>query len=117
MKLAVASDLHIEFGDIILDNIVTKADALVLAGDICMLKDLEKDSERGERTRNFFKRVSFAFPRTLYVMGNHEHYAGDFAKGRQRFEDFCSAHVITNITLLEKDTVRINEYEFIGGTL
>ena len=117
MRLAIASDLHIEFGDIILDNIVTKADVLVLAGDICMLKDLDKESERGERTRNFFKRVSLAFPRILYVMGNHEHYAGDFAKGRQRFEDFCSAHIITNITLLEKDTVRIDGYEFIGGTL
>ena len=116
MRLAVASDLHVEFGDIILDNIVTKADVLVLAGDICMLKDLDKQSERGDRTRNFFQRVSFQFPQVLYVMGNHEHYGGDFAKGRSRFNEFASDHLIANIRLLEKDTARIGDYEFIGGT-
>ena len=117
MRVAIASDLHIEFGDIILDNVVAKADLLILAGDICMLKDLDKQSERGDRTRNFFQRISSNFPQTLYVMGNHEHYGGDFAKGRQRFEDFCSTHLISNIRLLEKDTVKIDGYEFIGGTL
>lgn len=116
MKLAIASDLHIEFGDINLKN-EQQADVLILAGDVCMLKDLDKQSERGERTRNFFQRVSFQFPRVLYVMGNHEHYGGDFAKGVQRFQDFCNAHCITNITLLDKQTVKIDNYEFIGGTL
>ena len=117
MRLAVASDLHVEFGDINLDNIVAKADVLVLAGDICMLADLDKQSERGFRTRNFWQRISQNFPRTLYVMGNHEHYRGDFAKGRERFQTFCDNHAITNITLLEKETVKIGDYQFIGGTL
>ena len=116
MKLAIASDLHIEFGDINLKN-EDNADLLILAGDICMLKDLDKQSERGDRSRDFFKRVSFQFPRVLYVMGNHEHYSGDFAKGPERFQDFCNAHCITNITLMDKDTVKIGDYEFIGGTL
>ena len=116
MKIAVASDLHVEFGDIILNN-DGNADLLVLAGDIIMMKDLDKESERGDRCRNFFKRVSFQFPQTLYVMGNHEHYGGDFAKSKQRFLDFCTVHNITNIHLLDKGTYRINGYEFIGGTL
>lgn len=116
MKLAIASDLHIEFGDINLKN-EHGADVLILAGDICMLKDLDKHSERGDRSRDFFKRVSFQFPRVLYVMGNHEHYSGDFARGPKQFADFCSAHAITNITLLDKQTVTIDGYEFIGGTL
>lgn len=117
MRLAVCSDLHVEFGDIILDNIVTKADVLILAGDICMLKDLDKQSERGDRTRNFFQRVSQNFPRVLYVMGNHEHYGGDFAKGRERFQTFCNSHAISNITLLDKETIEYGGYQFIGGTL
>jgi len=60
MKVALASDLHVEFGDIDLVN-EQGADLLILAGDICMLKDLDKQSERGNRARNFFLRVSQAW--------------------------------------------------------
>lgn len=116
MKLAIGSDLHVEFGDIDLKN-TEGADLLILAGDICMLKDLDKQSERGDTARNFFQRVSAEFPRTLYVMGNHEHYSGDFAKGPERFRTFCELHHITNITLLDKESVVIDGYDFHGGTL
>jgi predicted phosphodiesterase len=116
VKIALASDLHVEFGDIDLVN-TQGVDLLILAGDICMLKDLDKQSERGDTARNFFQRVSAAFPRTLYVMGNHEHYSGDFAKGPERFRTFCDLHHITNITLLDKEMVTVNGYDFFGGTL
>ena len=116
MKIALASDLHVEFGDIDLVN-TQEADLLILAGDICMLKDLDKQSERGDTARNFFLRVSQAWPKTLYVMGNHEHYSGDFAKGAERFRTFCEAHDITNVTLLDKESVVIDGYDFHGGTL
>jgi len=116
VKLAIASDLHVEFGDIDLKN-TQGADVLILAGDICMLKDLDKQSERGDTARNFFHRVSAEFPRTLYIMGNHEHYSGDFAKGPDRFRSFCELHHITNITLLDKESVEINGYDFHAGTL
>jgi Icc-related predicted phosphoesterase len=116
VRLAVASDLHVEFGDINLVN-DQGAELLILAGDICMIKDLDKQSERGDRTRNFFQRVSQEFPWTIYVMGNHEHYGGDFAKSEQRFNDFRESHSIYNINLLNKDTYRLGGYEFIGGTL
>lgn len=116
MKIALASDLHVEFGDIDLVN-TGAADLLILAGDIVMLKDLDKQSERGDRARNFFLRVSQAWPRALYVMGNHEHYSGDFAKGPARFRTFCELHGIANITLLDKESVVIDGYDFHGGTL
>jgi len=116
MKLAIGSDLHVEFGDIDLKN-EGGADLLILAGDIVMLKDLDKQSERGDTARGFFQRVSAEFPRTLYVMGNHEHYSGDFAKGSERFRTFCELHGITNITLLDKESVTIAGYDFHGGTL
>ena len=116
MKIALASDLHVEFGDIDLVN-TGAADLLILAGDICMLKDLDKQSERGDTARNFFLRVSQAWPKTLYVMGNHEHYSGDFAKGTERFRTFRATHHIANITLLDKESVVIDGYDFHGGTL
>jgi Icc-related predicted phosphoesterase len=116
VKIALASDLHVEFGDIDLVN-TQEADLLILAGDIVMLKDLDKQSERGDTARNFFLRVSQAWPRTLYVMGNHEHYSGDFAKGTERFKTFCELHDITNVTLLDKESVVIDGYDFHGGTL
>ena len=47
MKIALASDLHVEFGDIDLVN-TQGVDLLILAGDIVMLKDLDKQSERGD---------------------------------------------------------------------
>jgi Icc-related predicted phosphoesterase len=116
VKIALASDLHVEFGDIDLVN-EQAADLLILAGDIVMLKDLDKQSERGDRSRNFFQRVSQNWSKTLYVMGNHEHYSGDFAKGAERFRTFCEHHGITNITLLDKEHVNIRGYDFYGGTL
>jgi Icc-related predicted phosphoesterase len=82
-----------------------------------MAKDLDKQSERGDRTRNFFQRVSVEFPQIIYVTGNHEIYSGDFAKVHTQIQNFLDTHSITNITMLDKQTVTIDGYEFIGGTL
>lgn len=116
MKIAIGSDLHVEFGDIELKN-TDNVDVLVLAGDICVMNHLTKQTPYGDVARDFWKRVSFQFPRVLYVMGNHEHYGGDFAKSKQQFEDFCGYHNIYNVKLLDKETVEIDGYQFIGGTL
>jgi predicted phosphodiesterase len=44
MKIAVCSDLHLEFGPISLEN-TENADVLILSGDICVANDLkERDS-------------------------------------------------------------------------
>jgi len=39
MKVALASDVHLEFGPISLDN-TEGADVLILSGDICVAKDV-----------------------------------------------------------------------------
>jgi len=41
MKIAICSDLHLEFGTISLEN-TENADVLILSGDICVAKDLMK---------------------------------------------------------------------------
>ena len=110
MKIAVTSDLHLEFGDIILKN-EESADVLILGGDICVAKNLTPE------VIDFFQRVSFEFPETIYIMGNHEHYNGDYAKSGERMQDMFDSLNIRNIHLLDRSTLHLGDFTFIGGTL
>ena len=116
MKLYVTSDLHLEFADLNIKN-HDEVDVLILGGDICTAHHIDKQSERGERYRAFFQRVSQNFSNIIYVMGNHEHYSGDFAKSQSQLQNMFDQLKLGNIHLLEKSTVDIGEYTFIGGTL
>jgi Icc-related predicted phosphoesterase len=116
MKIAIASDLHLEFGDINLQN-TDNADVLILSGDICVARDVAREGERGDRVRDFFKRVSFQFPRVVYVMGNHEHYSGDYAKSHSIMQNLFDSHGLSNVHLLERSSVEIDGVLFLGGTL
>lgn len=108
MKIALASDLHLEFGPISLEN-DEKADVLILSGDICVASNF------GKKETDFFKECSERFPKVVYIMGNHEHYNGDFELTekilREELEEF------KNIHFLEKQTVEIGDFVFVGGTL
>ena len=115
MKIALCSDLHLEFADIILKN-DENADVLILGGDICLAKELPyADSEKGQRYRDFFSRCAFQFPHVIYIMGNHEHYHGTF----QHSDEFIRAEVCKydNFYFLDKESKEINDTVFIGGTL
>ena len=118
LRIALASDLqlHLEFGDIVLEN-KEKADVLILAGDICVAKDCAKDNYIAERNRAFFQRVSAQFPKVIYIMGNHEHYDGDFVQSKTLLQKMFDDLYLTNIILLEKETITIDDVTFIGGTL
>ena len=54
MKLAIGSDLHLEWGPIELTN-TENADALILAGDICQAVDANNEVNVGKTVRTFFK--------------------------------------------------------------
>lgn len=124
MKIAVASDVHLEFGDINLENI-NDAEVLILSGDICVAADLDmrdrRQTEMGfarwrsEMFHEFFERCATNFPHVIYVLGNHEHYHSDFATTlidmRRKL-----AH-LPNLYILERDVKVINDVTFIGGTL
>lgn len=123
MKLAVASDIHLEFGDITLKN-DENADVLILSGDICVAHDVGRpesdsilESARSQRVRDFFKRCSEGFPHTVYIMGNHEHYHGDFSRTQKVLEHMLDTQGLHNVYLLEKQTKNIDDWTFIGGTL
>jgi Icc-related predicted phosphoesterase len=123
MKIAICSDLHLEFGDINLQN-TENADVLILGGDICVAADIGKpdpnnfmEGAKSNRITDFFKRCSFQFPHVIYIMGNHEHYHGDFATSGNKLKSLIESNMLSNVYLLDKESKKINDVTFIGGTL
>ena len=114
MKIALASDIHLEFGDINLQN-QENADVLILSGDICTAKVFKKGGDQRKRVIDFFNRVSFQFPQVIYVMGNHEHYDFDIAKTYKTLKSQLT--VWPNIHLLEKESYELDGINFVGATL
>jgi Icc-related predicted phosphoesterase len=114
MKIALASDIHLEFADLILKN-EENADVLILSGDICTAKVFKHKPKERAMVKDFFKRCAFQFPHVVYIMGNHEHYDFDIAKTYDRLK--AELADLPNIHLLEKETWDHNGATFVGGTL
>jgi Icc-related predicted phosphoesterase len=114
MRIALASDIHLEFGDLFLKN-EENADVLILSGDICTVKQFQKKPKESFLVKDFFKRCAFQFPHVVYIMGNHEHYDYDIALTYNRLK--AELADLPNIHLLEKESWEHNGVTFIGGTL
>ena len=130
MKVAVCSDLHLEFGPITLEN-PGGVEVLILSGDILVENDLDiydrRQIELGYmRNRSamlhtFFEEVCEAFPHVIYVAGNHEHYHGDFAHTLRNLKEKIHQH--KNLHILDKEVFKYRsmedqvEYTFVGSTL
>jgi hypothetical protein len=122
MKIAVCSDLHLEFGTISLEN-TENADVLILSGDICVANDLkERDSynikgenDKSNQFHTFFQECCARFPAVIYIAGNHEHYHGDYAKSIGIIRS--NLGYLVNLHVLDKESVILNDHLFIGGTL
>ena len=122
MKVALASDIHLEFGTISLDN-TENADVLILSGDICVEKELrERDSydirgaqDKSNQFHTFFQECSARFPHVIYVMGNHEHYHGDYKFTLENLKH--NLGYLKNLHILEKEIFTVEDVTFIGGTL
>lgn len=126
MKLAICSDLHLEFGDITLKN--AGADVLILGGDIMTaqeLHDFKADDTKfadeltrratAERYREFLARCSAEFPHVIYIAGNHEFYHGKYPDAYNYLEAECQA--FNNVYFLEQGKKEIADVTFIGATL
>ena len=113
MKIALGSDLHLEFGAIELHN-TEAADVLILSGDILVAKHLNPAHHHNDRYRKFFKECCERFPHVVYVLGNHEHYSYDI----QETVAYLKKELIyDNLYILENETVDILDYTFIGATV
>jgi predicted phosphodiesterase len=131
MKIALASDLHLEFQDINLKN-DEGAEVLILSGDIMIAEDLHNHpptvtnpyapyidlgsrQKAAQRFRDFLSRVSAEFPHVVYVAGNHEFYHGRWGASLGHLRETCALY--PNIYFLERDVKVINDVTFIGATL
>jgi Icc-related predicted phosphoesterase len=129
MKIAITSDVHLEFGDLDFAN-DQNADVLILGGDIFIAEDLNhfepnlinndvliptRMALRAQRCYDFVRRCCERFPNVVLIMGNHEHYHGDFAESawviRKTFAEF------ENLYFLDNQFAVIDNVVFFGGTL
>jgi predicted phosphohydrolase len=119
ISIQISSDLHLECID---DNdidplkyITPTADILILAGDIGSLYKLQQ-------LTNFLTKLSPYFQTIIYVPGNHEYYylVNDTTKLSYNILDtrlFDLGKSITNLYILNRDSVRINNLCIAGCTL
>jgi Icc-related predicted phosphoesterase len=131
MRVALCSDLHLEFEDINIQN-TENADVLILSGDILVAEDLHNHPEvhpkdpvnipnlgrrqlSAQRFRDFMKRCSFQFPHVVVIAGNHEFYHGNWKASIQYLRDEYSK--FPNIYFLEQELKVIGDVTFIGATL
>jgi DNA repair exonuclease SbcCD nuclease subunit len=121
MKIAICSDIHLEFGPISLEN-TENAEVLILSGDICVAKDIldldpyeSKFDDKSSRIHLFFQECCARFKHVIYIAGNHEHYHGDFAETFNVFRNRLG--YLVNLHILDKESVFINSVMFVGGTL
>lgn len=112
MKIAIASDVHLEFGGLNITN-TEGADVLVLAGDIFVENKGYYDREH----LNFFEQASKEFKDVIYITGNHEYYNGNFPKVDARIQELFDENGLTNIHFLRNSSKGIGDVTFIGGTL
>jgi predicted phosphodiesterase len=131
MKIAIASDLHLEFEPITLPN-KENARVLILSGDIVTANPLHKfpvveppasnvnwkpseNQINAMRYRDFFHHVSNEYEHVVQVAGNHEFYHGNFPDVYDWMREETSKY--NNIHFLQDDTVEIDGLVFMGATL
>jgi Icc-related predicted phosphoesterase len=123
MRVDVCSDLHLEFADLTLPG----GDVLIISGDACEARYLKKSDyspdsvqfswedprKKTGRYYRFFEEECAKYRKTIMVMGNHEHYGGQFEKTYDLIQENLPAHV----QLMEKETAEIDGVLFVGATL
>ena len=111
VKIYYCSDLHLELEDdtyeLFIDDVYSDS-YLVLAGDICQYRKMD-------RLKLFLNKLSKKFKRIIYVPGNHEYYFSELSDdlGRECVKN------IKNVYLLQNESVVFDDDEimFYGTTL
>lgn len=124
MKIAVCSDVHLEFGPLTLEN-PGDVDVLILSGDILVENDLDEYVEaqvesgfarhRSTMYHTFFQECAEQFKHVIYIAGNHEHYHGDFKYTLSSLKKKFA--YLKNVHVLDKEVITIDGIKFVGSTL
>lgn len=110
VKIGLMSDVHLEFGPLDVEN-NEGVDVLILAGDIAVAGYYGRpNSAHHDKAEEFFRQCSEKFPNVLYVMGNHEHYNGEFGKTIDHMKTELAKY--PNIHVLENES-----WTFEDGTM
>lgn len=116
MRCTYMSDLHLESETFAPS--FRGGDVLILAGDLCHARCLDParpdrySQAQRERVERFLEGARLAFPRILFVPGNHEHYDGVF----EDTVPLLRQH-LDGVTVLDDEVVEIDGVRFFGATL
>lgn len=113
MKLKVLSDLHLEHFTACQVYPVGEGDVLVLAGDILNAKHFKTDGYIHAVYDRFLDDCSKNYDKVLYVFGNHEYYGYNYEGAKRKIKE----NLPQNFQILDNDTVKIGDWNFIGFTL
>ncbi len=119
MKIALLSDLHLEWSDFTVTN-PDNADVLILAGDILIANDLIKfpaniSDHARNRYQKFLANCSEQFEHVIMLAGNHEFYHGTFNQTINVLR--AETNKYHNITFFENNYLEIDNVLFVGSTL
>ncbi len=103
MKVAIFSDIHLEFKAPFAPRLGSGVDVVVLAGDIAAGCDGIEWAKR-----------ALAHYAVVYVAGNHEFYNGHWDRTIERMRASAKG---SNVHFLEDDAVTIADTRFVGCTL
>ncbi|MBU2750179.1 metallophosphoesterase [Acidithiobacillus thiooxidans] len=107
MKIAFASDLHLEFDDTLTLTGLSNVDVLILASDVDVLPASYPILLRRLR-------LVYSGP-VLFILGNHGYYHGRFPNAQKKFRKAIAED--DRAWLLENESVTINGVRFLGATL
>ncbi|MGD8174490.1 metallophosphoesterase [Marinimicrobium sp. ARAG 43.8] len=110
MRLAIASDLHLEFSTADRSRALSfpaDLDVIVLAGDIAT----------GKHSLDIIFDLSLRHPTShiVWIAGNHEYYQHNIDQQIDEYRSACDGN--DRVHFLENDSVVIDSVRFIGSTL
>lgn len=109
MKIHICSDLHCEFKWHFIPPLEDEKNIVViLAGDIGLAKKPTTYFETIKDTCSRFRHV-------IMVLGNHEHYKGNFPTSYSKI--LAETAEFENFDIMEKETVVIDDVAFVCATL
>jgi predicted phosphodiesterase len=114
MRIQLFSDLHLERDPTFRPYIAPDTDVVVLAGDIGSYQSGSRLGSHDFGLELFAPALGAPCPTVLFVPGNHEFDAMDFAATTARLRATCTR---LGITWLEQEVVTIGAVRFMGTTL
>ena len=113
VNIQLLSDLHLESNPHFVPQPTPGADVLVLAGDIGSYQNGSSLTRLGIADFGLARFANWPVP-VVFVPGNHEYDALDFAEAHHRLRDTCSR---LGLVWLEQETTQIAGVRFVGCTL